>query len=248
MNPLLDPKARLVVAHRGNQALHPENTVPALASAVELGADAVEFDVRMTADGVPVVLHDPDLDRTTDRRGPLRSLTLGELREVNAAARMPGHPATPVPTLEEVLDRFRSVPMVIEVKEVGAVEATEGMIRRFAATERVVVGSSYDVVTERLYRTGLAACASSLDAFRLLPAAVLGMRPGRGRFQVLSLTPVHHGIPVPVRLLSAAAGRAGIPVHVWTINDPRLAVEYWAAGVSAILTDFPSAILGARPH
>ena len=77
MNPLLDLAARPVIAHRGSSAEAPENTLPAFEAAVRRGADAVELDVRLTADGAPVVIHDETLDRTTDRTGPVRGFTLG---------------------------------------------------------------------------------------------------------------------------------------------------------------------------
>ena len=84
MNPLLDPDARLVIAHRGSSSEAPENTLRAFEAAVGRGADAIELDVRLTADGAPVVIHDATLDRTTDRTGPVAALTLAELRAVDA--------------------------------------------------------------------------------------------------------------------------------------------------------------------
>src|SRR5881397_2525073 len=89
MNLLVDPNARLVIAHRGNRVRAPENTLLAFRQAVEIGADAIEFDVRLTRDGVPVVIHDADLDRTTNGHGLVESYTFDELRTLNAAARAP---------------------------------------------------------------------------------------------------------------------------------------------------------------
>lgn len=248
VNPLLDPAARIVVAHRGNRVAHPENTLESLQSAVDLGVDALEFDVRMSADGVPVVIHDAELVRTTGASGLVRERTLAELRALNAASAFAGHAPLTIPTLEEVLDQFRAVPLVIEIKEMAAAEPTERLVRRFEATERIVVGSSHDSVAQRLYRTGLACCASTFDAIKLIPSAVFGSTPARGRYQVLSITPVYYGIPIPVYGLVKVAGKARLPVHVWTVNTPDEAVRYWDAGVSAILTDDPDAILRVRPH
>ena len=87
MNPLLDPEARLVIAHRGSSSEAPENTLHAFEAAVRCGADAVELDVRLTADGAPVVIHDATLDRTTDRTGPVAALNLAGLRTVDAGWR-----------------------------------------------------------------------------------------------------------------------------------------------------------------
>ncbi|MEX2178081.1 MAG: glycerophosphodiester phosphodiesterase family protein [Gemmatimonadaceae bacterium] len=247
-NPLLDPNARLVVAHRGNAVRAPENTIDALREAVDLGADALEFDVRMTRDGVPVLLHDAELDRTTDRRGRLSDWSLADVQELNAGARFPHRAGAParIPSLEEVLDTFRDLPLIIEVKELAAVDATERLIRRFGAQEHVVVGSLEADVSARFYRSGLACCASVTDAMRLLPVALLGWTPSRPAFQVLSLTPRYYGAPVPIARMVAAARRAGIATHVWTVNDPAEALRLWEAGVAGILTDDPQAILGAR--
>ncbi|HEX6434369.1 MAG TPA: glycerophosphodiester phosphodiesterase family protein, partial [Gemmatimonadales bacterium] len=97
MNPLLDLAARPIIAHRGASGSAPENTMAAFTLAIEQGADAIELDVRLTADGVPVVLHDTALDRTTNRSGLLHDHTLAELRAVDAGARF-------------TLDRGRSYP------------------------------------------------------------------------------------------------------------------------------------------
>jgi glycerophosphoryl diester phosphodiesterase len=76
--------APLVIAHRGDSAHRPENTLASFASALEVGADLVEFDVQLTRDGAVVVLHDPSLERTTTGRGDVRAMTLVELRAVSA--------------------------------------------------------------------------------------------------------------------------------------------------------------------
>lgn len=220
----------------------------ALRKAVEMGADAIEFDVRMTRDAVPVLMHDADLDRTTDATGPLRACSAAELAPVNAAAKFgDGKGASqPIPRLEEVLDAFRAIPMVIEVKEMAAAEATERMVRKFAAEGRVLVGSAENDVMEWFYRTGLVTCASVADAARLLLFAVIGVMPFKPRYDVLSVTSRYRGYPIPVRLMAKAALRAGIATQVWTVNDPVEARSLWAAGVAGIVTDDPAAMLRAR--
>ena len=96
------------VAHRGYSAIAPENTLPALAAAVLAGATFVEFDVRTTADGVPMVIHDRTVDRTTDGRGAVWELTFDELRALDAGSWFsPAYAETRVPLLGEVLDLLR---------------------------------------------------------------------------------------------------------------------------------------------
>src|ERR1044071_10471953 len=94
----------LVVAHRGASAEQPENTLRAFEAAVDLGADAVEFDVRMSADGHAVVVHDPAVDRTTDGHGLVRDLTLAELKALRVRSSRGGEAdQQEIPTLDETL-------------------------------------------------------------------------------------------------------------------------------------------------
>ena len=248
MNPLLDPNARLVVAHRGNRAHAPENTMESFIQARALGADALELDVRMSRDGVAMVVHDATVDRTTDARGAVASFTAAELQAMNAAAHFAGTPRVGIPRLEEVLDTFGDIPIVIEVKEEAAVDATEATVRRFSAQNRIIVGSAREGVMQRFYRTGLSCCAAASDAYRLILLGLLGLTPTAPRYQALSVTPRYRGFPIPIVAMARAARRAGIPTQVWTVNDPATAIAYWSSGVAAIVTDDPAAMLRVRPQ
>jgi len=247
-NPLLDMDARLVIAHRGNRVAAPENTVAALAEAEQLGADALEFDVRTTRDDVPVLMHDPTIDRTTTGSGDLDAHSLAELQELDASRVRPRTdlPRIVVPTLEEVLDRFRRLPLVIEIKDVRAIEPTTRLIRKLGIEGHVAIGSSEPRVMNSLYATGLSACASMRDAVRVLPHALFGGTPSAPPYRVLSVTPRYWGIPVPVLRLAAAARRAGLATHVWTVNSPSMARQFWSGGVAGIITDDPGAMLRER--
>lgn len=249
-NPLLDPNARLVIAHRGNSAHAPENTVEALRQAVELGADALEFDVRMTRDGVAVLMHDATLHRTTSGHGRLADVDHAEVQALDAGKEKPGWtgPRVTVPTLEEVLDRFRATPAVIEVKEPGAIDATVRLVHRLGLQGSVVLGSVDQAVMSALYRSGIRTVASSFDAMMLLPLALIGAAPRVTDYSVLSVTPRWFGWPVPVLRMAASVRQRGIATHVWTVNEPADAIAYWQGGVSAIVTDDPGAILRARPR
>src|SRR5690348_13143818 len=122
---LIDPAARPVIAHRGDSAHFPENTIPSFDRGLELGADAIEFDLRVSRDGEVVIIHDPTVDRTTDGTGAVNSLTLAELKDLDAGARftLDGGQTFPfrgkgltIPTFDEMLARYTSVPLLIEVK------------------------------------------------------------------------------------------------------------------------------------
>jgi glycerophosphoryl diester phosphodiesterase len=129
----------LVIAHRGDSAHRPENTLASFAGALEVGAEVVELDVQLTADGHVVVIHDPTLDRTTTGRGDVRRLTLAEIRAVSA-----GYPdrfgkayaGERVPTFAEVLglirDRARAL---VEIKTESVTDDAEGGIEARVADE-----------------------------------------------------------------------------------------------------------------
>ena len=245
-NLLLDPNGRLVIAHRGNRVAMPENTIAALRQAVDMQVDAIEFDVRMTRDGVPVLMHDATVDRTTDGKGALSALTLADVQALNAGARAAGGARLRVPALDEVFEEFPTTPFVIEVKEMAAAVATERAVRRFDAAQRVVVGSAETTVMEHFYRSGIPCCASMTDAALLIPFGLLGLKPPKPFYDVLSLTSRYLGLPIPIRHMAASARKVGVPTQVWTVNDPDEARALWAAGVAGIVTDDPAAILRAR--
>ena len=106
----------MVAGHRGDSANCPENTMVAFRAAIEAGADMIETDVRLTRDGVPVLIHDRTVDRTTDGKGYVKDMTFAELRLLNAGSmELP----QAVPTLEELLELLHSsdVTLNLEVKE-----------------------------------------------------------------------------------------------------------------------------------
>jgi glycerophosphoryl diester phosphodiesterase len=133
------PKPPLVIAHRGDSAHRPENTLAAIAGALELGAVAVEMDVQLTRDGHVVVIHDPTLERTTSGHGDVRRMTLAEVRAVSA-----GYPSRfgdawageRVPTLAEALgllrDRARAL---VEIKGESVTEDATGGLEALTAAE-----------------------------------------------------------------------------------------------------------------
>src|SRR4029450_2845604 len=85
--PVFESNRPLIFAHRGGAKLAPENTMPAIENGMSPGSDGLEIDVHLSADGIPVVIHDPTLDRTTDRTGPVSALTAADLARVDAGFR-----------------------------------------------------------------------------------------------------------------------------------------------------------------
>ena len=206
--------------------------------ALELGADAIELDVRLSRDGVPMVIHDPTLDRTTNASGPVASRTADEL------ARLMVGGTTGVPRLEEVL-REIALPILLEVKEPGAQEAVAGVLLRMEAADRVVVASAHDEALDAFRRPPFLAGASARDILRLWLAPLQGLP--ELRCVAYSVPWRHRGVlPVPTRRFVSDAHALGASVHVWTVDDPTLAQRLWARGVSGIVTNDPGGLLGMR--
>lgn len=232
------PAARPVraYAHRGGTEAAPENTVAAFAHAWSLGYVDLETDVRATRDGVAVVLHDPTLDRTTDRSGRVRDLTWSEV----SRARVDGR--EPVPRLDDLLACFPGARVNLDVKDASSLGPLADAVSRTAAAGRVCL-TSFSArrlrAARRLLPPGVATAADPAEVLRSL----LRVRAGRAlRLPAGSRLQVPESVGgrrlLDDRLLDAARA-AGIPVDVWTVNE-RADMERLADwGVDGIMTDRP---------
>lgn len=255
MNILLDPAAHPVIGHRGNRAHAPENTLESLRQALALGVDAVEFDLRVSSDGVLVVMHDPTLERTTNGQGAVNVRTAAELRNVDAGANFTndGGRTFPyrgkgiaVPTFDEVVETVRDVPMIIELKTTSATELIRTAIKRHNIADRVVVAGFDWRAIHPLRGAGFPLGSTSKDSIGLLPNAFLRRAATPKQFQTVNIPPTWNGLPVPFRLLTRSLKPQRIPVHVWTINTAEEAERLWDAGVCGVISDDPAVIIAAR--
>ena len=119
----------LLIAHRTAMGLCPENTIVGIEAAIGSGVDGVEIDVRVTRDGVPVLMHDASLERTTGDARDVEAVTLGELRELSVIDPHGDTGPQPVPTFEEALAATVATHLVIEVKQTGIEEVVARAVR-----------------------------------------------------------------------------------------------------------------------
>ncbi len=252
---LLDPTKRLVIGHRGARAVRPENTLQSLLHAVELGVDALEFDLHLAKDGVPVVHHDATLERTTDASGPIRERSSLELGRVSASQHFTsdGGRSFPfraarfaIPTLWEVLEACRGLPLIIELKSVEVAEPALKVLRETGSLDRVLVGSFLDEALIPFMRAGVPISPGSRTLTSLYARAALGVGSKQLPFQALCIPRFHYVIPLPVAGFARMMRVAGGPTHIWTINDPARAVELWRAGINGIISDDPALMLRTR--
>jgi glycerophosphoryl diester phosphodiesterase len=234
---LLDGSARPVIAHRGGLAVAPENTMVAFARAHACGAEAVECDIRLTADGHVVICHDATVDRTTDGTGAVRGMDLESLRRLNAAARWTRDDAgtTPLPLLSELLDSFPSLAVIIEMKTTDVAIPAMEVVRRAGAIDRVVFGAFEDAAVMAPRAAGMKTLASRSELLRLLPLALRGATMRDVPFDAISISPTYYRIPLPLGRMAKASG---VPVHVWTVNDASAAHRYWSVGARGMVTDY----------
>ena len=255
MNILLEPGARPVIGHRGNRAHAPENTIESFAQAVSLGADAIEFDVRVTADGIPVVHHDPTVNRTTDGTGEIARLTFAELRELDAGARFTtdGGKTFPyrgqghrIPRLDEVLEAFPVTPVLIEIKTPLAATGTRQSLESHKAEERSLV-DAMDIRAVRVFAdSAIPTGAARNDVARLMSEVLLRRPITAFGYRALCIPLSYHGLPLPVAAFAKVAPTQNCRVHVWTINDPEIAKRLWSQGVNGIISDDPQVMLSTR--
>ncbi|MFN2316193.1 MAG: glycerophosphodiester phosphodiesterase [Gemmatimonadales bacterium] len=238
---LLDPGARPVIAHRGASGLRPENTIAAFLLARELGADGIELDVRLSADGVVMVHHDPTLDRTTDRTGRLDRLTAAELGGVDAGQ------GEGIPTLAAALDAAGGLPVLIELKEARAAVPALEVVRQLGAERQVAFASFMPEALAPLPGEGIPLGATRPEIAGAALGAAIGWPPGRAGFDFFAVPYRWKDfLTVPTSRFIARARRQQRLVHVWTVDDPGVARMLWGRGVRGILTNRPEVLLPER--
>lgn len=238
---LLDPGARPVIAHRGASGLRPENTLGAFLLARKLGADGIELDIRLSADGVVMVHHDPTLDRTTKRTGRLDRLKAAELEKVDAGR------GEGIPTLAAALEAAGGLPVLIELKEARAALPALEVVRHLGAQRQVAFASFHPRALTPLGGQGILLGASRPEIAAAALGAAIGWPARRAGFDFYAVPYKWKDfLTVPTSRFIARAERQGCLVHVWTVDDPAVARTLWRRGVRGILTNRPEVLLPER--
>ena len=228
-----------IYAHRGAAAHHPENTRRSFAAAVEAGADALETDVRMTADGEIVVFHDADGSRTCEQSATLASTVWSDVAQWDAGEGE--HPML----LSEMLETWPEHFVNIDIKDdsVAAARATLKVVRAAGRQATVGLGSFHRTVAAAVREEGwtgqMALVPREVAAARLLPSVLSRLALYGNAAQI----PTHQGM---IRLdgpgFIARCHRLGLRVDYWTIDDPEVAKRLVHAGCDGIVTNDPGLI------
>ncbi|WP_405485299.1 glycerophosphodiester phosphodiesterase [Streptomyces sp. NBC_00009] len=214
----------LTIGHRGVMGVEPENTLRSFVAAQDAGLDLIELDLHLSKDGALVVMHDADVDRTTDGRGPIADKTLAELRALDAGR------GERVPVFEEVLDAV-SKPLQAEIKDVAAARALADVMLRRDLVSRVEVISFHD--------------AAIAEISRLVPGvrtALVASRYGTDvveRATAVGATSLVLNIRRLTQEIVERARKADLRIIGWVVNTQDDLRLVRALGLDGATTDYP---------
>ena len=252
----------LIIGHRGASAVAPENTLAAFRKAIDAGADGIEFDVRLSSDGIPVIIHDETLRRTALRSERVVDLTAEELQNTDAgswfaiARRLSTNEYgdEKIPTLEQLLDDFSSnnALLYLEIKCAPfelprIVDATAHLIETHSVADRTIVECFDLAVIEAIKRR-----APSLKTAALFEPSIAnpGALISGQKLVALTLAAGADEIALHHRLANKraveAARKAGLRVVVWTVDDPGWIKRSNEVGIDCLITNDPARMVAHR--
>jgi glycerophosphoryl diester phosphodiesterase len=237
----LEITAPLIFAHRGASAYAPENTMAAFELAVQQGADAIELDAKLSADGEVVVIHDQTVDRTTEGTGKVKQLTLQELKKLDAGSHFDiSFQGEKIPTLSEVFEAVgRSLLVNVELTNIGSPfddlpQKTAQVVKMHSMQSRVLFSSFNPVALLRM-RSLLPETPRGLLTLPGAPGALL-----RSRFGALIPHQALHPEKSDVnQKLVDRVHSSGRRINVYTVNEEETMDRLLSFGVDGIITDDP---------
>jgi glycerophosphoryl diester phosphodiesterase len=235
----VDRRRPTIFAHRGSSAYAPENTLAAFKLAIEQHADAIELDAKLSADGQIVVMHDKSVDRTTDGTGLIKSLSLNELKKLDAGAKFnQAFKGEAIPTLTEVFEQVgQRIFINVELTNYSSPlddlpERVSNLVRKFHLESSILLSSFNPIALIR--------------ARKILPKVAMGLltTAGMGKFACYSrlvrfspLLALHPTAVDTSEKLIAAIHSRDSHVNVYTVNQPDDMRWLFLAGVDGIFTD-----------
>jgi glycerophosphoryl diester phosphodiesterase len=258
------PARPVVLAHQCGDNVWPGDTLYACERAVDMGADVLDLDFQMTADNVPVLIHDETLERTSNGAGQVADYTLAELKKLDAAYRWSPDGGQTFPyrgrgitftAVEEIFQAFPAMHVNIEIKTetAAAGQALCALIRQYRMEDNVMAASFADVQMHAFRRAcpevATAATQNEMIVFFGLQAVGLGSLYSPS-FQTVQIPEERFGIQLLTSGFIASAHERGLELHVWTINETSDMERILTLGVDGINTDRPDRLLDVleRPY
>lgn len=232
----------LIFAHRGSSGTRPENTMPAFEEAVRSGADGIEFDVQMTSDGELVVIHDENVDRTTNGKGKIIDHSLTQLRKLDAGSWFsPAFGKEPIPTLDEVLSFLRHIPIQINIElkndrieYQGIEQKMIAKVREYGINDRVILSSFNHKSVALLHQLA----PETETAILVMHGWIDPKRRGAAG--------IHCPINLSLKPIAREAMLKGIAVRAFTANEEEDIAQICRHNVSAVFSDFPEKAVKIR--
>ncbi len=256
-HPYFKPDKFLAIAHRGGRSLGPENTLYTFKRAVELGTDVLEMDLQTTSDGALVILHDREVDRTTNGTGAVDGFTLSDLKKLDAGFRWSPdnsrsfplrNTGITIPTLAQVFKAFPDQRMNIEIKssQVNTIQNLCRSIRDNRMSQKIMV-ACFDAGKLGEFRSicpevATSAGASDAAMFYWLQWANLESAYSPSA-QALQIPEAYGDNRIATRRFLDAAHARNMRVHVWTVNDIESMQRLIDLGVDGIMTDYPERLV-----
>lgn len=237
----------LIWGHRGASAYAPENTLPAFELAAEQGAEGVELDVQLSADGELVVCHDETVDRTSNGTGNVRDLTLAQLRELDFSAGKDGYAGTRIPTLREVFDLLGPAGLKVNVElkntiapYVGMPEKVDALVAELGLADQVLYSTFNHYSVRDIAASGTPVPVGVLHQDMFVDpwdyAKALGAR---------ALHPADH-LTLAQPEYIARSHDLGLQVNVWTVDDPGVMALLIRDQADGIITNTPDVAVALR--
>lgn len=243
------PSLPSVIGHRGAASHAPENTLAGIRKAAALGVRMIEVDAKLTSDGVPILMHDDALDRTTSGFGPVREKSLAAIRTLDAGSWFgDGFADEPVPTLAEALDLCLSLGLAVNLE----IKPCKGRERETAEASLAAARDIWPSDRPPPLISSFAR-ASLVAALELAPdwprGYLFDRRPKNWRAEIEALEPstlntAHKRLTAKI---AAELKATGFPLLAYTVNDPKRARELFEMGVDGVFSDAPDVILAVAP-
>ncbi|RKX85581.1 MAG: glycerophosphodiester phosphodiesterase [Spirochaetes bacterium] len=251
-------KTLKVVAHRGDSAYFPENTIPAFKSAAELGVDCIETDVHLTSDGVCVIWHDDTLKRLTGGNGLVSDKSYKELLTMDAGNMFTMDNGKTFPyrgkgikiaTLDEALKAIPEMRFNVDLKDnnFDLVKEFAKIVRNNNAENRVLGASFHDIILKKI-RIFIPEIASSFSKKEMRIIVILNKLKILGFFSNFKANaaqiPEFNGkTKVLTKSLIKIFHKKGVKVHVWTVNKKEDMIRFYKMGVDTVMTDDPRLLI-----
>ena len=229
----------LIFGHRGSKGTHPENTMPSFLESYRAGAEGIELDVQLSKDGIPVIIHDESVDRTTNGKGWVKDFTVDELKSLDAGSWYSDKfKDVSIPTLYEVLEWLKTTPLVVNIELKNGMfpypnleEITLDLVRQFELEKRVIISSfnHYSLFKVHQLQPEIETAILFME----------GLYEPWNYAKSIGASGLHCHYHVAVPEIVAGAVKAGAPVRPFTVNDDAKIEALIRSGCSAIITDFP---------